>query len=397
MPPGNGFLPPAEISSERSFPLSMGVCAQCHTVQVMDPVPEEDLKQVYRNYSYVPTGATLSAHYRDLAGDIVAVTKLEPGALVVDVGSNDGLLLHSILGHRPGLRVAGVEPATRIAQLARDRGIPTVNRFLDDEAVTEIRTRFGPARIVSATQVFQHLRRPADFLRAVSTLLDRGGVLVIEGRAYFPQVSATNSFDIFYHELLFCYTLTSLAEILRRSGFSIFRASKQSVYGGSLRIYASRTDEAPPTDGSVRAILEEEANSGISDRKTYEAFGSRVATARDELGRMVRDLRSKGMSLSGYGAPSTGSTLLNYCGFGPETIGYIVDDNPLKQGLVTPGTHIPILASSAFRDRPSDYVLVLAWRLRDEILTNLSALSLNGLRGAIVPLPRSEIFPLKSS
>jgi len=391
LPLGNAFIPPSEIPGEQEFPLDMGFCRRCYLVQVVDPVPTSALERVYRQYSYVPTGTTLARHYHDLAGEVLRVVRPEAGALFVDIGSNDGLLLTELRGQGPGIRIAGVEPSDKISEIARSRGVPTIHGFFDDPAADRLRTEFGAATVVSATQVFQHLRDPMGFLRRAMGLLTPNGVLVLEGRAYFPDVAAKVSFDTFYHELLFCFTLHSLRELLGRAGFSIFHAERTDAYGGSLRVYAQKVGGSRPTNPSVGELLAFERSAGVPEFETYREFGSRVEGVRDQLLGTVRRLKSGGHRLVAYGAPSTGNTLLNYCRLGKEYLEYIVDDNPLKQGLVAPGTHLPITDSRALTEHPPDYVLLVAWRLREEILEKLRPLRVRGLRGVIVPLPAPEV------
>ena len=346
LPLGNAFIPTSEIPSEKEFPLAMGFCSRCHLVQIVEPAPVEAIQKVYRNYSYIPTGATLTQHYGALAEEIVRIVGPSPGSMFVDIGSNDGLLLRSIRQRVPTAKVGGVEPSSRIAEIARSQGVPTITGFFDRAAADELLARFGSADVISVTQVLQHIRDPVAFLELVRGAMRPEGVLVLEGRAYFPDVAETVSFDTFYHELLYCFTLHSLKFLLERAGFSAFHAERTDVYGGSLRVFAQRREGGRrPVRDSVKAILAAEAEGGLTRFETYSAFGARVEAVRTELRRTVKELTREGGTIAGYGAPSTGTTLLSFCGLGHNVIGYIVDDNPLKQGLVTPGTHVPITSS----------------------------------------------------
>ncbi|MGI0070769.1 MAG: class I SAM-dependent methyltransferase [Thermoplasmata archaeon] len=393
LPLGNAFIPPSEIPGEREFPLTMGVCRACHLIQIVEPAPADAIETVYRNYSYVPTGATLARHYGELAEDIVRVVEPGPGALFLDIGSNDGLLLRSIRDRAPAAQIGGVEPSPRIAEIARGQGVPTINGFFDAAAAKEARQRFGSPDVVSATQVLQHIRDPVALVRSVAEILRPDGVLVLEGRAYFPDVVEKVSFDTFYHELLYCFTLHSLEPLLAQAGFRVFHASPSDAYGGSLRVYAQlakggRRSVSPAVE-SVRAA---EVAAGVPRFDAYARFAERVEGVRARLGKTVSELKSTGATIAGYGAPSTGTTLLSYCGLGHDVVDYIVDDNPLKQGLVTPGTHVPITPSSALTERPPDYVLVIAWRLREEILARLAPVRGDRIRGVLLPLPEPELL-----
>ncbi|MCI4339338.1 MAG: class I SAM-dependent methyltransferase [Thermoplasmata archaeon] len=391
-PLGNAFIPASAIASEREFPLTMGVCSRCHLVQIVAPAPVEAIEQVYRNYSYVPTGATLAQHYGALAGDIVRIVEPKAEAQFLDIGSNDGLLLRSIRERVPAARIGGVEPSPRIAEIARSLGVPTINGFFDSAAADEVMSRFGRIDVASATQVLQHIRDPEAFLRSVARILNPDGVLVLEGRAYFPDVAEKISFDTFYHELLYCFTLHSLEQLLGLAGFTVFHAERSDVYGGSLRVFAQlRNGGTRAVQASVGNILTAEIAAGIPGFEVYATFALRVAAVRTRLSTTVSELLSTGATIAGYGAPSTGTTLLRYCGLGHDVLQYIVDDNPLKQGLVTPGTHVPISPSSALVERPPDFVLVIAWRLREDILSRLAPLRGDRIKGVIFPLPTPEL------
>lgn len=392
LPLGNAFFPLSEVTGEERFPLEMGFCERCFLVQVIEPAPLASLEKVYRNYSYVPTGKTLEDHYTALAADVLRVVRPSEGALFADIGSNDGLFLSKVLGLRRSARVVGVEPSTKPFQAAQARGIPTVHRFFDGQAVEQIRSGYGPAEVVSATQVLQHIRDPLAFLGAVHEILDPDGVLVLEGRAYFPDVADKVSFDTFYHELLFCFTLHSLVSLLDRAGYVVVHAEHQGIYGGSLRVYAQKRSGRRPVLDSVARTIDWERSRGVRDLATYRSFASKVAGARRRLTRTVAELKAGGRTIVGYGAPSTGNTLLNYCGLGSEFLEYVVDDNPMKQGLVTPGTHLPIVSSEALHERCPDYILVIAWRLKDEIVAKLAPLRDRGLKGMIIPLPEPEVL-----
>jgi len=392
LPLGNAFIPASEIPAEQEFPLTMGVCEDCHLIQIVDPAPAEATNRVYRNYSYVPTGATLARHYRELADEIVHVSEAGAGALFLDIGSNDGLLLRSIQAVADRARVVGVEPSPRIAEIARAHGVPTIDGFFDPAAAADVLARLGTVDVVSATQVLQHVRDPVGLLSLVRGMLGPTGVLVLEGRAYFPDVAEKVSFDTFYHELLYCFTLHSLERLLALAGFVVFHAERSEVYGGSLRVFAQpRETGRRAVRPSVEQLRAFELSAGVTRFAAYEEFARRVEGVRARLRSTVAEITSRGGSIAGYGAPSTGTTLLSYCGLGGETVRYIVDDNPLKQGLVTPGTHVPITPSSALTERPPDYVLLIAWRLREEIVGRLAPFRGDRIKGIIVPLPNPEI------
>ena len=213
---------------------------------------------------------------------------------------------------------------------------------------------------------------------------------MVEGR-YFADTLKKFSFDTVYHEMLYFFTLTSLANFFRTIGMEIFRAELVDVYGGSLRVYAkSKENRDIPIHESVSRILSIERDLGLEKLETYSTFAKKVFELRDELHTLILKLSAKGR-IAGYGAPSTGTTLLNFCKIGKDQVEYIVDDSPLKQGLLTPGTHIPIVDSTALIQRPPDYLLIIAWRMRNEILAKIKELQ-KGVMSIIIPLPELEII-----
>jgi SAM-dependent methyltransferase len=391
-PLGNAFIPATEVASERQYPLVMGVCGDCHLVQIVAPAPSHATNRVYRNYSYVPTGETLEQQYAHTAEEIVRLVEPRDGSRFLDVGSNDGLLLRSIRQRAPHAEVLGVEPSARISAIARKKGVPTLTGFFDAETAREVAARWGQVDVASATQVLQHVRDPVGLLRSLRELLAPDGVLVLEGRAYFPAVLEKVAFDTFYHELLYAFTLHSLERLLALAGFGPFHARRTDAYGGSLRVFSQRIDTGRrPVRESIAEVRAAEVAAGVTRFEAYRAFARSTETVRSQLRAAVARPTAGGRSLAGYGAPSTGTTLLNYCGLDHRVVRYIVDDNPLKQGLVTPGTHVPITPPSELRDHPVDYVLVIAWRLKDEIVARLGPIENGHLRGIIVPLPNPEL------
>ncbi|MHB8565664.1 MAG: methyltransferase domain-containing protein [Nitrososphaerales archaeon] len=386
LPLGNAFLLEDHLGDEKMFDLNLGFCENCTLVQQISPPPQEALAADYMNYRYVPYGMTLKRHYRELAEALAKDIKITRNSLIVDIGSNDGTLLSSIKRIQ-SCKVLGIEPAEQISEGARNEGIPTITAFFSDKVGEQIVSAHGYADVVCTTQVLQHIPHPNDFISGVSKILRHEGMYLVEGR-YFADTMAKTTFDTFYHEMLYFFTARSLGYLLRKHNLTPWYAKQVSIYGGSLRIYARKS--SGKIGNSVFEISESEKKAGLGEFVTYEEFAKRVYKMRDYIAGYIRDLKSSGKTIAGYGAPSTGTTLMNFCGIGRDLVDYIVDDSPLKQGLLQPGTHIPIVDSRMLAENTPDYLLVIAWRLKEDILSKVKQYREKGMK-VIIPLPEVDI------
>ena len=390
---GNAFLREIQVAIDPRFRLDLGFCQNCKLVQQINPAPPEVIESVYRNYAYIPFGNTLADHYSELGQSIVKRLGLRESSFALDIGSNDGILLKSI-HEESSCKILGIEPATRISEAARKAGVPTINEFFTSKVASLVAKEHGLADVVTITQVLQHIPRVTQFLDSAVKLLKPDGSVVIEGR-YFGATLEKASFDTVYHEMIYFFTLESLSNLLKLVGMQICRAEQSDVYGGSLRIFARRKTDIPGRrldDSYQRMITRERMVLHIDKLSTYEDFAQRVFLVRAKVQNLLNKIKKSGKTIAGYGAPSTGTTLLNFCGLGKEHIEYVVDDNPLKQGLLMPGTHLRIVPASYLVRRPPDYVLIVAWRLAPEIVAKITPL-LPGRR-AIIPLPKPRIVRL---
>jgi ubiquinone/menaquinone biosynthesis C-methylase UbiE len=394
LPMGNAFLREDQMGAERTFSLDMGFCETCKLVQQINPAPREVIQSVYKNYAYVPFGNTLESHYAGLGKAIANELDLTSESFALDIGSNDGILLRSIKLSK-GCRILGVEPAVRISEMARQSGVPTITGFFTPGMASTIAKEHGLADVITVTQVLQHVTDLVQFLKDAIKLLKQNGCLVVEGR-YFGETIKKVSFDTVYHEMLYFFTLESLCNLLKMLGMDVFKAEQVDIYGGSLRVYARRASDSRtnPLDRSVKDLLELERRIMRLDRfSTYADFAKKVYLLRDELHDLLSEIKKSGKTIAGYGAPSTGTTLLSFCRLGKDVIDYVVDDSPLKQGLFTPGTHILIVPSSQLTKQPPDYLLIIAWRLANEITAKVKPLMPKGR--IIIPLPLPRIVENK--
>jgi len=385
-PLANSFLSKDELAGKEStFPLELCFCPKCKLVQLTHIVPAEIM---FKDYVYVSsTTLTFQLHFAKMAEDISKDFGLNENSLVVDIGSNDGLLLKGF--QKMKVKTIGVEPAANIARLAEQNGIETINDFFNSSSVNEIIKRKGHADIAAAANVFAHVDNIREFAKNVKCLLKKDGVFIIEIQ-YFVDTLEKMNFDNVYHEHLSYFTLTSLKNFFERDGMKVFKAQRVNSHGGSLRVFVKKMEGKYETDDSVYSTLKYEKGLGIENFKTYEKFADSVNEVKTELIEYVDSIKSRGKNIAGYGAPAKGNTLLNFCGIGKDCIDYIIEDNPLKQGLFAPGTHIPVVSPSMLDEKTPDYVLILAWNFADEILKKTKKYAETGVR-FIIPLPKPRI------
>lgn len=382
----NSYLSKEQLSKpERKFPLEVAFCGNCRLVQLTCVVPPELL---FKHYLYVTsTSNTFRVHFAKYAEDVAKEFSLGKSSLVVDIGSNDGLLLKGF--QRSGVNVVGVEPADNLAELASNDGVETINGYFNSSVVDRILSSKGNADVVTANNVFAHTTTIHGIAKNVGRLLKDDGVFIIEA-AYFVSMLRDMTFDGIYHEHLFHYSLTPLDYFFRKSGMQIFKVQVVPSHGGSLRVFVKKAESRRQVDASVAAMLKKERELGIYDFKTYEDFARRVYANREKLVGLVKELKAQGRSIAGYGAPAKATTLLSFCNLGADVIDYIVDDSPLKQGLYLPGMHIPIVSSEMLDKRQPDYVLILAWNFAEEILRKTKKCADAGVK-FIIPVPEPVI------
>jgi len=312
--------------------------------------------------------------------------KLDRGSLVLDIGSNDGTILHGFKTR--GMRVLGVEP-TGIADLANANGIPTVRAFFGEEVAENIRKEHGTASLITAANVFAHVANLGPCIRGIYNLLADDGTFVSESH-YLLDLVDTLQYDTIYHEHLRYYSLKPLTDMLRRYGFSVVDVERIPNHGGSIRVYAQKDRGQRPSE-KVTSLLEREDAYKLYDSALYKRFSGRVRQSKWKLVQLLCGLKQKGLRICGVGSPGRASTLMNYCGVGPDILDYIGEQpTSLKIGLYTPGTHVPVVDEQRLLDEQPDYALVLAWHLGDTIPKKLRQ---KGLKSKfIVPLPEPVVL-----
>lgn len=387
-----GFLPPvnrmrpvgAPADSEPWHPAELLVCRTCHLAQlgyIVDPAV-----LFPTDYPYT-SGSTriLRENFAELGRECAALLSLRRDELVVDIGSNDGTLLENFA--TAGQRVLGIEP-TRAGDLARDRGIDTLTAFFDRATAARIRRERGPARLVTAANVFAHIPDVHDVVEAIGELLSDDGVFVSES-GYFREIVETLQYDTIYHEHLRYYTLTSLHVLLEQHGFRIFHAKRIPTHGGSVRVYATRSD-TPATQQEIARLLEEEEAIGLTDESWIAGFRERVSRSKLDLYGLLRELKAGGDRIYGIGAPSRASTLVTYVGLDDSIVDCVLEiPTSRKLNKYMPGTAIPVLDERKLYEDQPGYALLLSWHIADELAANLRR---GGYRGRfVVPLPDPRI------
>jgi SAM-dependent methyltransferase len=363
MPLAGGFLTSDQVAGERKYPLVLYYCKTCSLVQVLDVV---DADTLFKNYFYLSSVTkTLSSHFAQYAGDVHERFLTEKNALAVEFGCNDGVLLMPL--KELGVRTVGVEPSKNVSEIARAKGLDIINDYFTPKVAGEIAQKHGHADAILANNVFAHIDDLDAVLMGVTDLLKPDGVFVFEVH-YLPNLLDGLQYDFFYHEHLCYYSLHSLSVLLGRFGLAIFDATPMAIHSGSIRVMACRKESARPDEPAVKQLMALEESKGLDKLETYTEFADRVAAHRTELRTLLQSFKSKGKRIAGYGASGRANTLLNYCQIGTETIDYIVDDSPLRQGHLTPGTHIPVKPASELSSNPPDAILVLAWSYLAEIM-----------------------------
>jgi C-methyltransferase C-terminal domain/Putative zinc binding domain/Methyltransferase domain len=386
MPLANSFLrSPADFADEPCYPLDVYFCQTCSLVQLMDVIAPEVL---FSNYIYVTgTSDTVREHNVQYARTVVDLLNLNTKDLVVEIASNDGSLLECF--QRQRVRTLGVEPATNIAEQARERGVDTVNQFFNSTTASDLRQTFGRAKAVIGNNVLAHVDETQDFLLGCRELLDEDGLVVIEV-PYLRDFIERVEYDTVYHEHLCYFSVSALLRLCAQVDLSIVRLDHVPIHGGSLRMYAGLQTRNRRHAEAALAWAEEEKASGLTSLSRYEQFASDVQHSRQSLLELLDRLKSKGNQVAGYGAPAKGNTLLNYCGIDQSLIPYTVDKNPLKVGLYTPGARIPVLPVSTLLERQPDYTLILAWNFAEEIVRQQCEYCARGGQ-FIIPVPEARV------
>jgi len=374
---------------EPFYPLHVRVCSECFLVQLEEIVSPNEIFGDGEYAYFSSYSDSWLAHASRYCDDMVERFGLNGEKLVVEIASNDGYLLQNFV--KKGIPALGVEPAANTAEAAREKGVDTVTAFFGRATARRIADERGLADLLLGNNVLAHVPDINDLVGGMKILLAPRGVLTME----FPhlmQLITQNQFDTIYHEHFSYLSFGTVERIFERHGLVLFDVEELPTHGGSLRIYGRHAERGEPAVSErVVELRNREADVGMQSLSYYAAFGERVKETKRKLLEFLITAKREGKSIAGYGAPGKGNTLLNYCGIGPDFIDYTVDRSPHKQGGYLPGTHIPILAPDEVEKTKPDYLLILPWNLRDEIMKQMSCIrAWNGQ--FVVPIPEVRVY-----
>ena len=386
-PPSNSYLRPADLHRmEPFYPLHAYVCDCCFLVQLEQFQSPE---QLFSDYAYFSSYSTSwLRHAEDYAEAMVTRFGLGPRHHVIEVASNDGYLLQYFVAR--GIPVLGIEPAANVARAAEDRGVATRVAFFGRATAHKLADQGIRADLLIGNNVLAHVPNINDFVAALKIVLVTDGVITME----FPhllKLMAETQFDTIYHEHFSYLSFLAADRVFAAHGLRLFDVEQLATHGGSLRIFACHADAGHAESPAVDDMRRIERDAGLDRIETYQGFGERVQEVKRDLLRFLIDAKAQGRSIVGFGAAAKGNTLLNYCGIRHDILDYVVDSNPHKQGLHLPGTRIAIHAPEHIRVTRPDYVLILPWNLKHEIMEAWSEIRSWGGR-FVVPIPRVEVF-----
>jgi SAM-dependent methyltransferase len=381
------FLPRDQLDAmEPYFPLHALVCGQCFLVQLKEYVSPE---HIFREYAYFSSYSTSwVAHAKRYVEAITKRLGLGPNSLAVELASNDGYLLQHFLPL--GVPVLGIEPAINVAKVAIDKGIPTRTDFFGRELAAKLIAESKRADLIAGNNVLAQVPDLNDFTAGMAQLLKPEGVITLE----FPHLErliAENQFDTVYHEHFSYFSLVTIEALAERHGLKIIDVEELPTHGGSLRVYLALKTSARASTKAVVDLLAREERLGYRKLETYASFGRQVQKTKRKLLTLLITAKEQGKRVCGYGAPGKGNTLLNYCGIGTDFLDFTVDRNPYKHGRFTPGMHIPIHPVEALDEAKPDYILILPWNLKQEIMQQMAYVGRWGGK-FIVPIPEATIL-----
>lgn len=384
-PIGDAYVTPEQVNvPQPSYPIDLHMCSNCGLAQILDVIDPEIL---YGDYIYITASSLgLPEHFIAYADNVISRCGLNPGSLVVDIGSNDGTLLRCF--QKQGMSVLGVEPATHIAAKATGSGIRTLDKFFSAALAKEIAAEHGHAKVITSNNVFANIDDLASWIDAVNELLASDGIYVFES-FYLADVVKNMVFDFIYHEHLSAFSVKPIRLMFERAGLELVAVQHVPTKGGSLRYFVQRPGGPLTNDNSVTDYLLSEERMGLYKQETYSAFAEKINGLKTQTREFLAEAKRKGKSIAGFGASITGTTLIYHFEIG-EYLDYLVDDNPAKQGRYSPGIHLPVFPTSTLYERKPDYVLVLAWRFAEAFIEKTQAYLKNGGR-IVIPVPEFRL------
>lgn len=385
-PLADQFLDAGQLNEpEVHYPLDVMLCENCGLVQLGYVVPPEILyKNDYPYESSITNQGRL--HWKELAKTVKDTFGYDSKQLVIDIGSNVGVLLEEF--RNEGFRILGIEPAPNIAKLAEERGVETINNFIGVNIAQQIVKEKGKAQFITATNVFAHIDDLDSFVNSIKILLEEKGILVIEA-PYLLKLLSNIEYDTIYHEHLSYLSLKPLMHLFKRFEMEVVHVEEREIHGGTFRVYIARNGQHR-IKSEVAKFLEREERDEINSYSNLFEFAKKVEKQRADLTWMINNIKQEGKRIAVVSAPAKGMTLLNYCHLGKECIDFATEKSKLKIGKFTPGMHIPVVTDDELINKMPEYALILAWNFADEIMANLSEYKKRGGR-FIIPIPSPHI------
>ena len=386
-PAANAFLYKEQLNGkENRFPLKVNFCSVCGQLQLTHVVSPDLL---FRDYVYVSsTSPVFIAHFEKYSKSVYKKLKLNTNSFVIDIGSNDGILLKPFKAL--GVKILGVDPANKIAEEATKNGILTLPEYFDQQLVKKIIKKWGFADVITANNVFAHVPNIDELILAVRNLLKPEGVLVIEA-PYLVDFLKKNLFDTIYHEHVSYLSVRPLVTLFQRFNMMVFDVEETDSHGGSIRVFIKKNESKRRIREIVEKFIKTEKSLGLGKIQTYQKFAKKIEQNKKDLKKLLKQLKSQGKSIIGHGAPAKGNTLLNYFNIGTQILDYIVEDSQYKQGLFTPGMHIPVVSPKEISKTNPDFIFILAWNFAKPIMKKLDQFKKDGGR-FIVPVPAPKIY-----
>jgi len=387
-PLSNSYLKKEELSKREPFyPLHAYVCDKCFLVQLEE---FETPDQIFSDYAYFSSySESWLKHAENYVNSMIQRFKFNSTSQIIELASNDGYLLKYF--KVKGVPVLGIEPAANVADVAIAHGIPTQKKFFGVNTAKELVQEGLQADLLLGNNVLAHVPDLNDFVEGMKLLLKPHGVITME----FPhllKLIAEHQFDTIYHEHFSYFSFLTVEKVFAKHGLTLFDVEELPTHGGSLRIFAKhQNDTSNPISSKVAELKQREISLGLDKLQTYQSFQKSVSQTKESLIKFLKEAKKQGKTVIGYGAPAKGNTLLNFCGVGKEFIDYTVDRSPHKQGQFLPGTHIPIRHPDDISKTKPDYLLILPWNLKDEIMQQMSFIKTWGGQ-FVTPIPHTEVI-----
>ncbi|HBB97309.1 MAG TPA: SAM-dependent methyltransferase [Blastocatellia bacterium] len=386
MPIANGFLTSDQVRDEYFFDLQVGFCHRCTMVQLTEHVDRE--KMFHDEYAFFSSTSTrMARHFGEFAASVRQDYLRLPDPFVVEIGSNDGIMLQNFA--QANIRHLGIEPSANVAAVARSKGINTICEFFDEQLARRIVAEYGQADAFLGANVMCHLPYLHSVAAGIRILLKPSGVLVFED-PYIGDIVEKTSYDQIYDEHASYFSVASISNLFEQHDLEVVDVIPQNVHGGSMRYVIAHKGARTPSP-AVATQRAKETEMGLGEATTYEKLRRNIERSRDDLMNLLRDLKSQGKRVVGYGATSKSTTVTNYCGITPELIEFISDTTPIKQGKLSPGAHIPVRPYQEFVDDYPDYALLFAWNHGEEIIEKESAFQQAGGKW-IVYVPEVKVL-----